>query len=252
MKPAALLLLGILNLTLPAAESAPLKLTQTIPLPGVKGRFDHFAIDSKGNRLFVAALGNNTLEVIDLAAGKHIQSGSGMSKPTGVLYLPEPDQILVANGDNGTLKLLDGSTYKVSQALTDLPDADNLRFDPAAKLAFLGHGDGSIGVIDPVAAKIIAAVKVAGHPESFQLEKAGTRIFINVPDAKQVAVVDREKHSLIATWSMEKFQANFPMALDEANHRLFIGCRKPPRLVVLDIADGKPVADTAISSDTDD
>src|SRR5437660_11878428 len=108
MNPAALLLLGMLNLTLPAAESAPLKLTQTIPLPGIKGRFDHFAIDAKGNRLFVAALGNNTLEVIDLAAAKRIKSVPGMSKPTGVLFLPEPNLILVANGDDSTLKFLDG------------------------------------------------------------------------------------------------------------------------------------------------
>src|SRR5258706_1930549 len=113
MKSVALLLAGILNLSANAAESLlPLKLIQTIPLPGVKGRFDHFAIDPKGSRLFVAALGNNSLEVIDLAGGKRIQSVSGMSKPTGVVYLPGPNQILVANGDDGTLKIVDGATYK--------------------------------------------------------------------------------------------------------------------------------------------
>jgi len=95
-------------------------------------------------------------------------------------------------------------------------------------------------------------VKLAKHPESFQLEQNGSRIFVNVPDAKQVAVVDREKRAVIATWPMEKFQANFPMALDESNHRLFIGCRKPARLVVLDTDTGKPVTDLAISGDIDD
>src|SRR5437588_5802224 len=202
------------------AEANALKQIQTIPLPGVKGRFDHFAIDAKGSRLFVAALGNNTLEVIDLAAGKRLQSVAGMSKPTGVLYLPESNQILVANGEDGTLKILDGATYKVAQNLTELADADNLRFDAQTRLAWLGYGDGAMAIIDPVAAKILASVKLAAHPESFQLEKKGPRIFVNVPDAKQIAVVDREKRSALKTWPMEKFQANFPMALDEPNHRL--------------------------------
>src|SRR6266850_2453076 len=253
MKCAAFLLAVMLGFSTQAAESVPpLKLTQTIPLPGVKGRFDHFAIDIKGNRLFVAALGNNTVEVIDLAAGKRSQSISGMSKPTGVLYLSDANQILVANGDDGTLKILDGSSSRVTQTLTKLSDADNLRFDRTTKLAWLGYGDGAMGLIDPAGAKLVASVKLTGHPESFQLEQRGNRIFVNVPDAKQVAVIDREKRSVISTWTMEKFQANFPMALDEPNQRLFIGCRKPARLIVLDTTTGKPVSDLAISGDTDD
>jgi len=248
----SVLLLGTLAWAVGAAEPATLKLTQTIPLPGVKGRFDHFAIDVKGRRLFVAALGNNTLEVIDLAGGKRIQSVPGMSKPTGLLYLPESNRILVANGDDGTLKILDGAEFKVVQTLTALEDADNLRFDPKTKLAYLGYADGALGIIATTAASESAKVPLPKHPESFQLEQEGNRIFVNVPDAKQVAVIDRERRSVIETWPMEKFQANFPMALDETNHRLFIGCRKPARLVVLDTATGKPVADMVISGDIDD
>jgi hypothetical protein len=252
MKFATVLLLGTLTCAVHAAEPATLKLTQTIPLPGVLGRFDHFAIDVKGRRLFVAALGNDTLEVIDLAAGKRIQSVAGMSKPTGLLYLPEPNQIFVANGDDGTLKILDGAEFKVVKTLTALDDADNLRFDPKTKLAYLGYADGALGIIDTTAASASAKVPLPKHPESFQLEKGGNRIFVNVPDAKQVALIDRGKRSVIETWPMEKFQANFPMALDEPNRRLFIGCRKPARLVVLDTATGKAVADMAISGDIDD
>ena len=248
----ALMLLAALASAAHAAEPATLKLTQTIPLPGVKGRFDHFAIDTTGKCLFVAALGNNTLEIIDLAAGKRIRSLAGMSKPTGVLYLPDLNQVLVANGDEGTLKALNRADYKVLQNLKDLPDADNLRYDPQSKLAWLGFGEGALAVIDPAAAKQTGTVKLPAHPESFQMETAGHRIFVNVPDAKQVAVVDRVKRAVIDTWLMEQFQANFPMALDEPNHRLFIGCRKPARLVVLDTATGKPVADLAISGDIDD
>ncbi len=252
MKSAALLLLGALAWTGLAAEPATLRLTQTIPLPGVEGRFDHFDIDAKKRRLFVAALGNNTLEVIDLAAGKRTQSVAGMSKPTGVLYLPESNRVLVGNGEDGTLKILDGATFKVMENLTGLDDADNLRFDPGSKLAYLGYGVGALGIVDTTAAKVTASVKLPKHPESFQLEEKGPRMFVNVPDARQIAVIDREKRAVVATWPMERFRANFPMALDEANRRLLIGCRQPPRLVVLDLATGKPVADLGISGDVDD
>ncbi len=252
MKVVTLLVFVAAACTTYAAEPAALKLTRTIPLPGVQGRFDHFAIDVQGRRLFVAALGNNSLEVIDLAAGRRLQSVAGMSKPTGVLYLPAPNQVCVANGDDGTLKILDGATFKVVNNLTGLDDADNLRFEPKTQLAWLGYGEGALGVIDTAAAKEVARVKLPKHPESFQLEQNGTRLFVNVPDARQIAVIDRDKRTVIDTWPMEKFQANFPMALDEANHRLFIGCRRPARLVVLDTATGIPVADLAISGDTDD
>lgn len=243
--------MAALSCTLQAADS-PLRLIQTIPLPGVKGRFDHFAIDTKGQRIFVAALGNNTLEVIDLAAGKLLQTLPGMSKPTGVLYLGEPNQVLVANGDDGTLRFLNGADFEVLQTLTSLADADNLRFDPQSETAWLGYGEGALGAIDLKAEKQLRSIKLPAHPESFQLENTGPRIFVNVPDAKQIAVIDRVKGVVTATWSMEKFQANFPMALDEPNHRLFVGCRKPARLVVLDTSTGKHLADLAISRDIDD
>jgi DNA-binding beta-propeller fold protein YncE len=235
-----------------AVDVPTLKLLQTIPLPGINGRFDHFAIDTKGQRLFVAALGNNTFEALDLAAGKRLQSLPGMAKPTGVLYLPEANQILVANGDDGTLKFLSGSDFKVLHNLTGLDDADNLRLDPKTKLAWLGYGDGALAIVDPAGAKSAASIKLPAHPESFQLEPDGNRIFVNLPDAKQIAVVDRENKTVLAHWPMEKFQANFPMALDAANHRLFVGCRKPARVVILDTTTGKPAADLAISGDTDD
>lgn len=252
MKYPTLLLLVSLAGAVHAAEPVTLKLTQSIPLPGVQGRFDHFAIDVKGQRLFVAALGNNTLEVIDLVAGRRLKSLSGMSKPTGVLYLPEPNQIVVANGDDGTVRLIDGSNCHARHSLGRLEDADNLRFDPKTKLSWLGYADGALGLIDTMAASAVAKVPLPQHPESFQLETAGRRIFVNVPDAQQVAVIDRDQRAVVASWPMKQFQDNFPMALDEPNHRLFIGCRKPARLVVLDTATGKPVADLAISGDTDD
>lgn len=239
---------------LQAAEPAGLKLVQTIPLPGVKGRFDHFAIDSKGQRLFVAALGNDSLEVIDLAAGKRVQSITGMSKPTGVLYLAWKDQVLVANGDDGALKVLSGTDYKVLLNLSGFPDADNLRFDPATRAVWLGYGEGGQAVFDTARMKPVASIKLPAHPESFQLEGVGNRVFVNVPGANEVAVVDRKARAVSMVWPMESFKYNFPMAYDEANHRLLIGCRDPARLVVVDTeaTTGRRVADVEISADTDD
>ena len=252
MRRLAILLLCSVALCVRAQEPATLKLTRTIPLPGVKGRFDHFAIDAKGQRLFVAALGNNTLEVIDLAAGHHLRSITRLHKPTGVLYLTDQNQIAVANGDDGTLKVFDGVSYELKTTVSSLDDADHVRFDTKTRLIYVGYGDGALSIIDSTTMKQTGNIKLAAHPESFQLEKEGSRIFVNVTDAKHIAVIDREKRNVIATWPMEKFQAHFPMALDEANHRLFVGCRKPVRLVVFDTANGQPISDLKISGDSDD
>ena len=235
-----------------AAQPAALKLTQTIPLPGVTGRFDHFAIDVKGHRLFLAALGNNTLEVLDIQGAKRLKSITGLHKPTGVLYLASLNQVGVANGDDGTFKLFDGTTYDMVKSLGSLDDADNVRFDLKTGMIYVGYAAGALAVVDAATMKQTGSIKLPAHPESFQLESGGHRIFVNVPDAQQIAVIDRQTRSVTATWPMTEFQANFPMALDEANHRLFIGCRKPARLVVLDTTTAKPVTIIAISGDTDD
>ncbi len=232
--------------------SVTLKLTQTIPLPGVTGRFDHFAVDAKGHRLFVAALGNNTLEVLDVAAGQRLKSITGLHKPTGVLYLASSNQIAVANGEDGTFKLFDGASYDLLKSLSGLDDADNVRFDAKAGTIYVGHGSGALAVLDAATMNLTGSIKLPAHPESFQLETQGPRIFVNVPDAKQIVVIDRREHSVVATWPMKEFQANFPMALDEANHRLFVGCRKPARLVIFDTRTAKPVTDMVTSGDTDD
>lgn len=241
------------SLTLAAAgEPASLKVTQTILLPGVKGRFDHFAADVKGHRLFVAALGNDTLEVVDVATGKHLHSIAGLHKPTGVTYFATTDEIGVANGDDGTFMVFDGTSYSLVRKLGSLEDADNVRFDAKAGLTYVGFGSGGLAVLAAGTTKQAANIPLAAHPESFQLEASGSRIFVNVPEAKQVAVIDRATQAVSATWPMTMFQANFPMALDEVNHRLFIGCRQPARLVVFDTTTGQPVTDLPISSDTDD
>lgn len=238
--------------TVRAADEEALRRTHTIPLPGVKGRFDHFACDPEARRLIVAALGNNTGEVLDVAEFKRLHTVTGLRKPTGALMLAEPHRFYFANGDDGTLRAFDAASFAPVSQLGGLDDADNVRFDPAAKLIYVGYGEGALGVTDPATSKLLHSIPLAAHPEAFQLEAHGPRIFVNVPDKKHIAVVDRGQRKVTATWPMEKWQANFPMALDEAARRLFVGCRKPARLLVLDSMSGNAVADLEISGDTDD
>jgi DNA-binding beta-propeller fold protein YncE len=242
----------LLGLVAAAPADEPLmKLVQTIPLEGVEGRMDHFGIDPERNRLYLAALGNNTMEVIDLPAGKRIKSVKGLKKPTGIRVLPGSGKVVVASGDDGKVRVYDAD-LKLLGEVVGLDDADNVRLDPQGKLAYVGYGDGALAVIDPEQIKKVGEVKLDGHPEAFQLEQHGPHIFVNVPTARHVAVVDREKMAVIAKWPLKEAEANFPMALDEANHRLLIGCRKPATLLVLNTETGKPVASVECCGDTDD
>ena len=235
-----------------AGGAAPLELTRVIPLPDVQGRFDHFACDVAAGRLFVAALGNNTLEVVDIERSQRTHSIAGLRKPTGVLFAAASQNIQVANGDDGTVRAYRADTFALVTQFTGLDDADNMRFDAAARQVYVGYGDGALGVVDSALSRLVASIPLPAHPESFQLETRGDRIFVNVPDAHEITVIDRVRQCVISHWPLGKFGANFPLALDEDAHRLFAGCRNPPRLVVLDTATGRIVADLAISGDTDD
>jgi DNA-binding beta-propeller fold protein YncE len=247
-----LVLIALFALNLQAADTNALTLVKTIPLPDVRGRIDHFAMDEQGETLFLAALGNDTVEVVDLLAGRRVQTIGDCSTPQGLAYVPGASRLFIANGGSGMVKMLDGTNAKILKSLDQLPDADNVRYDANAGLIYVGYGDGALATIGATNGELVAKIPLAGHPESFQLEKKGNRIFVNVPDANQIAVVDREKRAVIATWPMEKFRSNFPMALDEANHRLFVGCRHPARLVVLNTANGREISNVEISGDTDD
>jgi DNA-binding beta-propeller fold protein YncE len=230
----------------------PLKLTQTIALTGVEGRIDHLAFDVKGQRLFVAALGNNTLEILDVAQGKRVHTITGLKEPQGIRFAPELNRIFVANGSDGTVRAYDGSTFALISSLNLGDDADNVRYDPTTGQILVGYGGGAIATIDAKTVKTAGNIKLSGHPESFQLETSGPRIFVNVPNANQIAVLDRLKQSVLTTWPLGALRSNFPMSLDEANHRLFVGTRNPARLVVIDTETGKQVAVVNCSGDTDD
>jgi hypothetical protein len=235
-----------------AEESPPLAPRTSIPLPNVEGRLDHAAADPATQRLFFAALGNDTLEIVDVSAGKRLHTITGLRRPTGALFLAELNLLVVANGEDGTCRFYDGTSYAERGRIAGLDDADNLRFDPKAERVYVGYGDGALGIIDPVTMRLMGSIPLKNHPESFQLEDDGPRIFVNVPDAKQIAVVDRAAGKVVATWMLEDVSANFPMALDEKQHRLFVGCRRPARLLAFDTQSGKRVAETPIGGDVDD
>jgi DNA-binding beta-propeller fold protein YncE len=238
--------------TVAAQSAAPLKLKQTIPLSGVEGRIDHFAFDPAGERLFVCALGNNTVEVLDLRKGERVHSIAGLGAPQGIAYIPELDRLFIANDKGGICKIYDGKSFQVVGELNFKDDADNVRYDEATKKIYVGFGSGGIAVVNAPDGKQVGSIKLSAHPEAFQLEKNGSRIFVNVPNSRHVAVIDRDKGEVIATWKTHLAFGNFPMALDETNHRLFVGCRLPSKLVALNTDSGDVVAKIDISGDSDD
>ena len=246
------LLLACLSVLRAGAQtSAALKLVQTIPLPGVEGRIDHLTADAAGHRLFVAALGNDTVEVVDFETGKRLHTIAGCSEPQGLVYLPKRDELFVANGGSGEVKIYDAGNFQPVKTIGSLPDADNVRYDAANNKVYVGFGDGALAVLD-AAGNLAGKIQLDAHPESFQIEQGGDRIFVNVPEARAIAVVDRARQTVASTWPEKSPHSNFPMALDETDHRLFVGCRSPARLLVLDANNGKTVATLEIPGDTDD
>src|SRR6202165_3034924 len=237
----------------PAAESTPpLVLTGQVPLEGVKGRFDHFA-SGKG-RVFVSGLGNNSLEVIDLFQGTRSHEITGVPNPQGVAFSPEANKLFVAS-EKGKLYIYDGDSYKLISTLDFDGGADNLRYDAATKRVYVGCGDdeknSAIAAVDAMTNKRLDEVyKLGGEPESFQLEKNGPNIYVNVPDLKQIVVINRTTKEL-TRWPVTVAQ-NFPMALDEADHRVIVGTREPATISVFDTATGKMVASVPTVQDTDD
>jgi DNA-binding beta-propeller fold protein YncE len=185
------------------AQEKTLKLKQTIPLPGVEGRIDHFALDASGERLFVCALGNNTVEVLDLRKGVRVHSITGLGAPQGIVYIPELDRLFVANDKGGLCEIYDGKSFQTVGELNFKDDADNVRYDSAAKKIYVGFGSGGIAIVNAPDGKQIGSVKLSAHPEAFELEKNGKRIFVNVPNSRHVAVIDREKGEVVTTWKTD-------------------------------------------------
>jgi DNA-binding beta-propeller fold protein YncE len=236
-------------------EAPPVREVQEIPLPGVQGRIDHFTIDAKRKRVIFSGLGNNSVQVVDVFAGRMIHQIDGLAEPQGTLYLAEWDKLFVANAADGHVNVYDGTKFALIDTIDfgEDSDPDNLRYDAAAKKIYIGYGEGAIGVIDPVTDKRLPTVyKFEGHPEGFQLETKGPRIFVNVADAKSIQIINRTNGKMV-TWPLPNgHAANFPMVLDEADRRVLVGTRKPSRLTVFDMDSGSVVASVPTAGDMDD
>jgi DNA-binding beta-propeller fold protein YncE len=236
----------------PGSSQAPLRLMRAIDLPHVDGRIDHLAFDPSGQRLFVAALGNNTVEVVEVKSGTHVKSLPGFREPQGIAVAADAKLIAIANGQGEGVQTIDANDYRSVKAIPLGDDADNVRYDAAAKVLYVGYGSGAIAAINPTEGRVLGQVKLAGHPESFQLERSGPRIFVNVPEAGHIAVVDRNTMKVVATWPVTGAKSNFPMVLDETGHRLFVGCRRPAKVLAFDTTTGKEAGAYDIVGDTDD
>jgi DNA-binding beta-propeller fold protein YncE len=238
-----------------ASQRAPLLLVQEIPLPNVGGRIDHFTFDAKRRRVIGAALGNNTVEVVDTFAGRDIHSIAGAAAPQGVVYVPEFDKIFVANGADGKLRIYSGNSFTLLNTLEIGEDADNVRYDPAEKRLYVAYGgdeSGGIAVVDATSEKCLDdVVKLDAHPESFQIAVSKPFIYANIATKAKVVLVDKMSHK-VTDWPLKSGKANYPMALDEADHRIFVVTRKPAQLVVLDSDSGAMVASIPCVNDSDD
>jgi len=234
------------------AQPAPLELIATIPIANVSGRIDHLGYDAARQRMFVAALGHNTVEVLDTAKSEYLRSLTGFHEPQGVAMIADLNAVAVANGDTGTLQLLDAQTFQTRWTVEIGGDADNVRYDAAAKRIYVA-ASGGLFAVDAANGRIINRVRIDGHPESFQVETTGTRVYANVPGlmSSEIVAGDRANMTVAARWS-PGCGGNYPMALDESTSRIFVGCRRPAQLAAIDTRSGKVTASFNIVGDTDD
>ncbi len=232
-----------------AENEVALKLVQTIPLPEVDGRIDHFAIDVKGRRAFLAALAKNTIEVVDLRAGRVTRTLSGFAKPQGVLFVPQFNKLVIASGADGSVKTLDGTTLAVIHTASVSLGADAIGYDPRSKRIYVGSGGGDaskergdLTVFNVASGAQVAALTTDAHAGGSVVEDHGERVFVLVPEKAEIGVLDRKTRAQVATWTIPGIQKNVAIALDEKSHRLFLGVRTPASIVVLDSDSGAVVA----------
>ena len=229
----------------------PLQLEGKIALEKVAGRIDHMAIDLPRQRLFVAELGNDTVGVIDVKERKVQHVIAGLRQPQGIGYVPSNDMLYVANAGDGSVRLFRGTTYEAAGEINLGDDADNIRVDSATNRVFVGYGKGALAEIDPATNGEIADIPLQAHPEGFQLASSVRRIFVNLPRAHKIAVIDRFAGKQAASWPIDSGSI-FPMTLDEASGRVLVASRNPAQLQVFSMQDGAAIAAVASCGDSDD
>lgn len=229
-----------------------LTLQKTIPLPGIKGRIDHLSIDKEHNRLYIAALGNNSIEVIDLKSGEDIHSIKGFDEPQGVLYIPDDNSIFITNGGDGLCRVFNADTYQSLAEINLSDDADNTRYDAEEQTIYAGYGNGRIAVIDAKSYKQTGTINLDGHPESFQIDSHSKKMWINVPGKNLIEVADGKTLSVADKWKFDNLAGNFPMSYDSIHNRLFVGFRSQSKMLVLNSETGEKIVTLDCVNDADD
>lgn len=261
MKRILLILVLSLSATLPsrAQDKAPLKLVQTIDVPGAR-KWDHFGVDLQGNRLFVTSEEEPAVEVFDLKTNKHLRSLTDFKEPHNVLPFAEMKKIFVVDGEASEIKILDYDSYKLIGRIALTIDSDPVVYDPASKYLYVVNGGREahtptclISVVDTVSGKKLADLTLeTNRLESMAIEKSSQRLFVNMTGINSIGVVDREKRAVVATWPITAGKENVPLQYDEATHRLFLATRKPSKLVVVNADNGKEVASLDVADYVDD
>jgi WD40 repeat protein len=227
-----------------------LKQIKEVTVSNIEGTVQHMAADVKRNRIFLAATSNNTIEIFDAQTLQHLNTIEGLSQPQDVIFLPESDELLVSNAADGTLRSYDAKTFKLIDSKPMGGDANRICVTPNGKFVIVGWGVGGLAIVDRQSGKRID-VELQSHPEAFQLDSAGNRLFVNLPGVGEVAVVDRRSQTVTESWPIRQHD-NVAMALDEADRRLFVVCHRPSKLLVLNIDDGSIVSSMSTTSDADD
>jgi DNA-binding beta-propeller fold protein YncE len=221
-------------------------------LKGKAGNLDHLALDAKRDRLFLANKANNTLDIIDLKKGELVEQKPNQTAIQGVAYAPEVDRIFVGLGTNGLCNVFDGDSYKILKTIKFKDDADNVRYNPRTGLVYVAHAEKELGVIDAKTFAVKTNIKLPASAEGFEMEVKRPRMYLNTPSPCQVVVIDTEKNEVLKTYPVKLAENSHPIAVDEANQRVYVGCRKEPMIVILDTESGKEVGSIKVPGGIDD
>jgi DNA-binding beta-propeller fold protein YncE len=232
-----------------AQEKLPLKLVATTPMPGFTGDFDHFGLDLKGNRLFLAAEDQKTVEVFNLRTGARVHSIEGFAHPLTMAYLAESDRLVVTEGDIDSLELVDCKTYKIIKTLKLSKNVDHGVLDPVTKYFYVESGatpDGKthvLSIVDTNSFQVVGQIPgLSGDSnEGMVIDAQAKKLYVNLTGSDEVGVIDLNTRQIVARWPLPDVHVAHAIALDKARHRLFTATRKPPQFVVFNTDTGKVV-----------
>jgi DNA-binding beta-propeller fold protein YncE len=248
----AALILPFLTLPVDArGDEPPLERVRTIALKGPTGGLDHLALDAKRSRLFIANTVNDSLDVVDLKGGKLLKQIPGQGRIRGIDYSPEVDRVFVGNGTGGVCNTFDGDSYELLKSVPLGVDADNVRFNPRTQRIYVVHADTELAVIDAKDYTLRSPIALPKSLGAFRLEVGRPRMYVSAKEGR-VVVIDTDKDKVIDRFPVAPSGVNAAVAIDESNHRLFVGCRQNPALIVMDSDTGKILASVPIPGDVDD